>query len=128
MFAAPDEELADSLLGSDLLEWFLGIGDGERDQDGARPRGNFVDVEPEPVGKQDDFRRDGGDGIVFVLAEGAEVDFCESVTCSYAAMCKNPFPRLSHDGVVGRAPHEFGSEVALDGQADVARASWKERP
>src|ERR1039458_8901891 len=56
IFTAPDEQLADSVLRRDLLEWLFGVGDRERDENAAGPGGDLVNVEVEPSRKQHDFR------------------------------------------------------------------------
>src|SRR5579863_7453803 len=64
----PDEELLNSLLRRNLLEWFLRVDDGERNKNRTRPRRNLVDIEVEPIGKENDLRRDRRNSIVIVLA------------------------------------------------------------
>src|SRR6185437_8541118 len=90
VFATADEKFINPMLRRDLLEHLLRVSDGERNQDGSRPRGNLVDIEVEPFGEKDDFRRNRRDCVIFVLAEEAEVDFGEGVALDYAAVGQNP--------------------------------------
>ena len=53
-----------------FLERLLGVSDRQRHQNGARPRRNLIDVEPEPVGKQHDLRRNRRNRVLVVLARG----------------------------------------------------------
>src|SRR5215510_10407161 len=67
------EELLDTHFGRDLFEWLLGIGNREWDQNCPRPGRYLVDVEPEPVRKENNLRRNGRHSVVIVLAEEAEI-------------------------------------------------------
>src|SRR5262252_6207036 len=81
---APDEELFHAHFPWNLLEWLLGVADGQRDQNGARPRRNFVDIEPEPVRKQNNLGRNRRNRIVVILPEEAQIDLGESIDLSDA--------------------------------------------
>ena len=128
ILAAADEKLVNALLGRDLLERLFGVNDGQRNQDAARPRRDLVDIEIKPVGEEDDLRRDGGHGVVVVLAERAEVHFGEGVAGDHAAMGEGPLARLHHARIVGTQAHELGGEVALDRKRDIARAAGIQAP
>ena len=126
--AAADEELVDAVFPGNLLVWLLGVDDGQRHKDGPRPRRDFVNVEVEPVGKENDLRRDGRDGIVVVLAQRAEVHLGEGVARHHAAMSQNPLAALRQARIVGPDAHELGREIALHRERDVARAAGIEAP
>ena len=100
---APDKQLIDPIFGSQLLEGLLGIGDRKRHQDGPRPGRDLVDVEVAPIGKEDELRRNGRHGVVFVLAEETEIDLGEGITFNHAAMLENPLPGMHHDRVLRQA-------------------------
>ncbi len=114
--------------GGNLLERLFGVDDGQRHEDGARPRRDFVDIEVEPVGKEDDLRRDGGDGVVVVLAERAEIHLGEGVARDDAAVGQNPLAAFGQARIVGADAHELGREVALDGERDVAGTAGIDAP
>ena len=113
--AAAYEQLIDSLLRRNLLEWLLGVDDRERNENRPRPRRDFVDVEVEPLRKKNDLRRNRGHGIVVILAERAEIHLGEGVACHHAAVRQNPLAALGSDADRRRStPISFGGEVALD--------------
>ncbi len=126
--AAADEQLVDSLLRRNFLERLFGVDDGQRNENGARPRRDFVDVEVEPVGKKNDLRRNGGHGIVVVLAERAEIHLGEGVARDHAAVGQNPLAALGQARIVGADAHQLGGEIALDRERDVARTAGIDAP
>src|SRR6185312_10828919 len=75
LHVAAGEEFLNSALRSNFLERLLGVNDGERNEDGSRPGGNLVNVEPEPIRKEHDFRRNRRNGIPVVLTKKAEINF-----------------------------------------------------
>src|SRR5436305_541073 len=77
--ASADVKFVDAHLVWNFFEWLFRIDNRERNQNGARPRRNFVDVEPEPVGEKNDLWRDRGDSVVIVLTQEAEINFSECV-------------------------------------------------
>ncbi len=99
--AAADKQLVDSLLRRNFLVRLFGVDDGQRNEDGARPRRDFVDIEVEPVGKENDLRRNGGHGIVVVLAERAEIHLGEGVAGDDAAVRQNPLAAFGQARIVG---------------------------
>ena len=105
VITAADEELVDALLRGDLLEWLFGIDDRERDEDGAGPRADLVNVEVEPVREEDDLGRNGGDRVVVVLAQRAEINLSEGIALDHSA------------------ERAHALEIALDAVADVRWAA-----
>src|SRR5215510_10405595 len=80
-----DKQLLYTHLVRNFLERLFGVSDRERNQDGSRPVGNLVNVEPEPVGEQHNLRRDCRDCVVVILTEETEVNLGESVDLGNAA-------------------------------------------
>ena len=126
--ATADEELVDSLLGRKFFEGLFGVDNGKRYEDGAGPGGDFVDIEIEPVGKENDLGRDGGNGVVVVFAESAEIHLGEGVARDDAAVGKNPLAALDHAGIGRGETHDFCGGVALDGEGDIAGAAGIDGP
>ena len=93
--------------------------DGERGDHGARPCGDFIEMEVEPFGEEDDFGWDGGDGVVADLAEGGEVEFGIGVAAFGTAEVVDELAGLEHMGSVGVVAEEFEGEVAFDGGAEI---------
>src|ERR1019366_9930604 len=96
-----DKEFVNSLLRGNVLKRLLGIGDGEWHQKGARPGRDFVDVEPEPLGEQNDLGRNCRDRVVIVLPEEAQVNLGEGVDRSDAAQGKNTLAGLLELRMIG---------------------------
>src|SRR4029077_6339449 len=97
-------------------------------RDGPRPGRNLVDVEPEPVGKQDDFWRDGGDGIVVVLPEKTEIDLGKCIDLGDAAQFENLFAGALQCRMVGGVTGQFQTKIGLDRGADVGRTVEGDAP
>src|SRR5215475_12583628 len=108
-----DEELIDSHFIRNLLERLFGVSDRKRHQDGARPRRDFVDVEPEPLGKQYDLGRNCGNGIVIILAEKAEINLGKSVDLGYAAQFQDLLPRSLQRRIIRVIPDQLQREIRL---------------
>ena len=107
LFHAADEKLFHAHFPRNLLERLFRVANGKRHQYRARPGRNFVDVEPEPVGKQHDLRRNRGDRIVVILSEEAEIYLGERVDFGDAAQIKNLFAGASQGGMIGTVAREL---------------------
>jgi len=121
-------KFVDAVLGRDALEGLLGIDDGQGNQDRARPGGDLVDVEVEPIREKNNLGRDGRYGVVVVFTQGAEVHLGEGVGFYYAAVSQDPGTAFGETRVVRRNAHEFGGRVALDRQGDVSGTVWIKTP
>ena len=119
-FVAPaDEQLFHAHFVGNLLEWLLGVADRKRHQDSARPRRNFVDIEPEPVRKQHDLRRNRGHRVVIVLPEETEIDLGKCIDFGHAAHLENLLAGARQRGVIRSESSQFQSEIRLHRSADV---------
>src|SRR5205807_2571133 len=128
-FVAPAyEKVFHSRLVGQLLKRFLRITDGKRHQNRTRPRRDFVDVEPEPVGKQHNLRRDGRNGIVVVLAEETEVQLGEGVDLGDAAELKNFGARPLQGRCTGRVARQFETEIDFYRGADIRGPAFVDTP
>src|SRR5262249_56366222 len=65
------KQLVDAHLRGNFLEGLLGVRDRQRHQDGSRPRRDFVQIEPEPVGKQHQLRRNRRYRLPVILTQEA---------------------------------------------------------
>ena len=126
--APADEQLVDAFFCRNLLKWFLGVRDRQRHQDGARPRRNFVQVEPEPVGKQHDLRRNRRNGIVVVLAEEAQINLGEGVDLGHTTHRQDALARQLELRMIGRIARHLQREIRLHRRADVRRPIFVDRP
>src|SRR6185369_11516159 len=88
------EQFIDRHLVRNLFKRLLGVANRQRDKDGARPRRDLVDVEPEPIRKKRDLRRNCRDRVVVVLTERAQVKLGERINRWNAALAKYPFARF----------------------------------
>ena len=128
LVAAADKKLFHSHFVGNLLERLLGVADRKRHQNGARPRRNFVDVEPEPVGKQHDLRRNRRHRIVIVLPEETEIDLGKCIDFGHAAHFKNLLAGARQRGMIGRESRQLQPEVGLHRSADVGRTAGVNAP
>ena len=126
--AAAEEEFVDVHLFRNFLERLSRVQDRERNQDGARPGGNLVDVEPEPVGKQDDLRRNGRNGVVVVLPEEAEIDFGEGVDLGDPAHFENLLACAGKGWVIRFVAGELQTKVGFHRSANVRLAALVDWP
>ena len=125
---AANKKLVDSLLRRNLLERLFGVDDRQRYENRTRPCGDLVDVEVEPVGKENDLRRDGRNGIIVVLAERAEIHLSEGIALDHAAVGENPLAAFHHAWIVGTDAHELCREVAFHGEREIAGAAGVDGP
>src|SRR6185437_3341862 len=108
---AADKKFVNPHLWWNLFKRLSGVADGERHQNGARPWGDFVQIEPEPVREQHDFRRNGRHRFPVILAQEAQINLGKGVAFRgaaqgyYAGTCA-----LKHRMVRGEA-HELEGEV-----------------
>src|SRR6202007_156320 len=116
---AADEELFHSHSAGNFLEWFFGVADGEWNQDSSRPRRNLVNVEPEPIWKQDDFGRDRGNSIIIVLPEEAEIDLGKCIDFGASAEFENFLSGADQCRMIGGIAGEFEAEIGFYRGADV---------
>ena len=70
----------------------------------ARPRRDLVDVEVEPVGKENDLRRNRRHSVVVILPERTEIDLGEGVAFHHAAMGQHPLAAFASRGSFARIP------------------------
>src|SRR6476646_11553999 len=122
-FAPADKQLFDSQLLGDLLERLLGVANRQRHENGPGPRGNLVDVEPEPPGKKNDFRRDWRDSIVIVLPEETQIDLSEGVDLGDAAHLQYRRGGANQVRVIGGIACQLQPEIAFDRSADIGWAT-----
>src|SRR5208337_4331733 len=128
LVAPANEELFHSHFARNLLERLFGVADRKRHQNGARPRRNLVDIEPEPVGKQHDLRRNRRDRVVIVLPEETEIDLGKCIDFGHAAHLKNFLPGTCQRGMIGRKSCQLQPEVSFHRSADVGRAGGVDAP
>ena len=128
LFAPADKQLFDAQLLGDLLERLLGVANRQRHQNGPGPGRNFVDVEPEPLGKKNDLRRNGGDSIVIVLPEETQIDLGKGVDLGDAAHFQNPLAGANQVRVIGGIARQLQSEIAFDRSADIGWAAEVDTP
>src|SRR5579872_1588202 len=125
---AADKEFFDTHLTRNFLERLLGVADGKRHQNGARPGRNFVDIKPEPVGEKNDLGWNCRDCIVVVLPEEAEIDFGECINFGDSAEFEDLFAGALKHGMIGAIAGEFEAEVSLDRGADIRRSGFVDTP
>src|SRR5580698_5866427 len=125
---AADKKFFHAHFAGNFLEWLLRVADRKWNQDGARPRRNFVDIEPEPIGKEDDLRRNGRDSVVVVLTEEAKIDLGECIDFSDAAHLKNFLAGALQRRMVRRIAGELQPKVAFNRSADVRRSASIDAP
>src|SRR5208337_4041621 len=99
------------------------VADRKRHQDGSRPRRNFVDIEPEPVGEEHDLRRNRGHRIVIVLPKETEIDLGKCIDFGDATHFENLLAGARQRGMIRRESRQFQPEVSLHRSADVGRAA-----
>ena len=116
------------MLGGNSLEGLFSVHDGQRNQNRPRPRGNLINVEVEPLGKENNLRRNGGHRVVVVLAQRAEIHLGEGVAGNRAAVGQNPFAALGEAGIVAADAHQLGRGVALDREREVTRSAGIDAP
>src|SRR4029077_9190205 len=122
------EKLLNSHRIGKLLKGLLCVANRKWHQNGARPGRNLVDVEPEPVGKEDDFRWNGRAGVVIVLTEKAKVELGESIDFGDPAEFEDLFPGPLHRGILGAVTGEFQAKIRLHGSADIRWATVIDAP
>src|SRR5579862_150194 len=115
----PDEKLVNRHLIRDFLERLLGVTDRERDEDGAGPRGNLVNIEPEPLGKKYDLGRNRWNGVVIVLAKKAKINLGESVDLGNTTELEDFLSRSLQGRMLGLVAGKFQAEICLDRGADI---------
>ena len=123
LLAPAHKELFHSHFVRNFLEGLLRVADRKRHQDGARPRRNLVDIEPEPVGKQHDLRRNRRHRIVIVLSKETEIDLGECIDFGDATHFENLLAGARQRGMIRRKPRELQPEVGLHRSADVRRTA-----
>ncbi len=128
LLAPADKKLFDSHFLGNLLERLLRVADRKRHQNGARPRRNLVDVEPEPIGKQHDLRRNRRHRIVIVLPEETEIDLGECIDFGHAAHFKNLLAGARQRRMIGRESGQLQPEVGFHRSADVRRPAGIDAP
>src|SRR4051794_24716697 len=89
IFFPTHKQLIHSLLCRNFLERLLRVHDRQRNEDRARPRRNLVDIEPAPLGKKNDLRRNGGNRVPVVLPEETQIKLSIGVDGGYAAHFEN---------------------------------------
>ena len=122
------EEFLNSHLIGNLLKGFLGVGDRERHENAAGPRRNLVDVEPEPIREQYDFRWNCWHCVVVVLAEEAQIDLGEGVDRSDPAETLDALSRSYQNGIVRLIACELQPKIGLNRSANVRWSTVVDRP
>ena len=119
--AAAHEEFIDPHFVGKLLERLLCVADGQRDQDGSRPRRDLGDIETEPVGKQDDLRRNCRNRVVVVLPKEAKINLGKGIDFGDAAHLQNLRLSELQGGVVSFVAGELQPKIRLHRGADIGR-------
>src|SRR5258708_1900833 len=126
--SSANEEFVNTHLRGKFLQWLFGISDRQRDEKGARPRRNLVDVEPEPVGEEYDLRWNKGNGLPVILAEEAQINFGEGVALSHAAYLQYHFAGVFQHRMVGLVAHDLKRKIGFDRCADIRRSTGIDWP
>src|SRR6266576_3381610 len=111
--ASADEKFFNSHFIGKLFKGFLGVADRQWHENGAGPGRNLIDVEPEPVGKEHNLRRNGRTGIVVVLAEEAEIELGESIDFGDPTELENSLPGELHRGMLTAVACKLQAEIRL---------------
>ena len=122
LIAPAHKQFLDPHLIWNLLERLLGITHGKRHQNGPRPRGNLVDIEPEPVRKQHDLRGYRRHRVIVILAEEAQVNLGERIYLGDAAQIQNLGARAYQCRMVGFVAAKLEAKISLHRSADIRRA------
>src|SRR6202044_4184889 len=125
---ASNKQFFDTHFLRNFLERLLGVADGKGHENSSGPGRNLVDFEPEPVGKKNDFRRNGWDRVVVVLPEEAKIDFGEGIDFSDAAEFEDFLTGALQDGMIGGVSRELQSEVGFYRGANIRWAGRIDAP
>src|SRR5882757_10189008 len=128
IFTAANEELINSLLLREFFERLLRVCDRQRYYDGPGPRGDLIDIEVPPLRKQNELRRNRGNGVVLILAHETEINLGEGVDLSHATVGENPLSRLHQHRVVCRPTHQLQCQIGFDSKRDIRRAIRMDAP
>ena len=82
---------------------------------------HLVDVEVQPVGQQDEFRRDDGQVFPREHAHQREVELGKRVAARDAAQPQDRRARLAHPRGLRAVPGQFQREIRLHARVDLAR-------
>src|SRR4029077_5838383 len=91
-------------------------------------RRNLVDVEPEPIRKQHDLRRDRRARIVVVLPEETEIKLGEGVDLGDATHLQDLGPGLLQRRMARGIAGKLQAEIALDRRADIGGTAFEDAP
>src|SRR5450631_717107 len=128
LVAPADKEFFYAHFVRNFFERLLGVANRKRHQDGARPRRNLVDIEPEPVGKEHDFRRNRGNRVVIVLPKEAEIDLGKCIDFGHAAHLENLLAGACQHGMIRGESSQLQPEVRFHRSADVGRPAGVDAP
>ena len=126
--AAAHKKFFHTHFAGNFLERLFRVANRERYQNRARPRGNLVDVEPEPLGKQHDFGRNRGNSVVVVLPKEAQIDLGKGVDLGDAAHLKDLLAGTRESGMIRRVSRQLQAEVSFHRSADIRRAGSVDAP
>ena len=93
----------------------------KRHQNGPRPRRNFVNIEPEPVGKQHDLRRNRRNRVIVILPEETKIDLGKCIDFGDAAHLQNLLAGALHRRMIRRISRQLQPKISLHRSADVRR-------
>ena len=93
-----------------------------------RPTRNLIDIEKEPVRKQNDFHGHRRAVIPGNLTEHGQKHFCENAGFFYSPIGENRLARPHHLFLVCRQACHFQGHISLNRRVDVAQATIKKRP
>ena len=112
-------QLVDVEARGDGADAAAGLDDGERDDDGAGPRGHLI---KHVAGEENNFGGHGGGVFTRIKTEEAEIDFDVTVGRLDAAEIEDAAGGALQRLAVGREAGEFERDIGLDGSADVGGA------
>ena len=128
LVAPADKELFHPPFDRNLLEWLFRVANRQGYENGARPRRNLVDVEPKPLGKEYDLRRDCRHSIVVVLPKEAQIDFGKGIDFGDPAHFQNLLPSAHESGMVRVVSGQLQAEVGFHRGANVGGAGSVNAP
>src|SRR3984957_15607951 len=128
LVAPADKKLFHAHFVGDLLERLLRIADRKRHQNGARPRRNFVNIEPEPVRKQHDLRRNRRNRVVVVLPKETQIDLGKCIHFGHAAHGKNLLAGAAQRWMLRRESSQLQSEIGFYRSANIRRTTRVDTP
>src|SRR5262249_20843220 len=100
----------------------------QRNQDAARPRRDLIQIEVEPVWKENNLGRYRWHCIVVVLSERTEINLGKGVAFNDATIGQNPLARLDQSRMILRPAHQLQRQIRLYTVTDIGRTARIETP